>query len=181
MILLNLIWPAIYVPEFFVQFWFIVIGTIIIEFFVIRSFLKFSWRKSLYITLIGNFVSMFIGTIIMTIIMFFWTIILESFASIKTFGVVNWISTFLLMCLGSVFLETLAIRLIYKEKIKKLFLPMLIGNFLSYTFIAIIMLATPDKIAYLSIGKNLIYFSNKQEVVSLDKSKLEIDTSTIRL
>ena len=148
MILLNLIWPAIYVSETFLQFWFIILGTIIIEFFVIKSYLKFSWRKSLYITLIGNFVSMFIGTFIMTFAMFFWHLSIEIFEPIKTFGVFNWIATFLLMFLGSVFLETLVIRLIYKEKIKRLLLPMLTGNFLSYVFIAIIVLATSDKNAY---------------------------------
>ena len=61
-----MVWPAIYVSEALSRCWFLVIGTIIIQLFVIRDFLKFSWKKSFFASLIGNCVLGFIGTIVMT-------------------------------------------------------------------------------------------------------------------
>jgi|SRR5579871_4513653 len=136
--LLDMVWPALYVSATFWKFWFLVIGTIVIELFVIKYFLKFSWKKSFFISLIGNCVSGFIGTFLMTFAMIFWHLIADRLLN-GTFNNTNWVATYILMCLGSVFLETLAIKLIYKIPIKKLFLPMLTGNLLSYIFIAYFM------------------------------------------
>lgn len=64
-VLLNMVWPAIYVSEALSRCWFLVLGTIVIELFVISYFLKFSWKKSFFASLIGNCVSGFAGTIVM--------------------------------------------------------------------------------------------------------------------
>jgi len=133
-----MVWPALYVSETFWKFWFLVIGTIVIELFVIKYFLKFSWTKSFFVSLIGNCVSGFIGTSLMTFAMLFWHLIVDNFVK-GTFNTFNWVATYILMCFGSVFLETLTIRIIYKEPIKRLFVPMLTGNLLSYIFIAYFM------------------------------------------
>ena len=71
--------------------------------------------------------------------MIFWHFIIDHLVN-GTFNTFNWVATYILMCFGSVFLETITIRLIYKEPIKNLFLPMLTGNFLSYAFIAFEMI-----------------------------------------
>ena len=138
MTLLDMVWPALYISATYQKFWFLVVGTIIIELFVIKYFLKFSWKKSFFISLIGNSVSGFIGTFIMMWLMLFWHAIADNFFD-GTFSVFNWIATYVLMCLGSVLLETIAIKIIYKEPLKKLYIPMMVGNVLSYIFIAIVM------------------------------------------
>ena len=130
-----MVWPAVYVSETYSKFWFLVIGTIVIELFVIKAFLKYSWGKSFWVSLICNCVSGFIGTFIMAFVMLFWHLIADNLVH-GTFNTINWVATYVLMCFGSVFLETLSIKIIYKESIKKLFLPMLTGNLLSYAFIA---------------------------------------------
>jgi hypothetical protein len=137
-IFLDMVWPAIYVSQTFWKFWFLVLGSIVIEFFVIKYFLKFSWKKSFFASLIGNCVSGLLGTFLMTFAMLFWHLIVDNFVN-GTFNTINWVATYILMCLGSVFLETFTIKIIYKEPIKKLFLPMLTGNLLSYAFIAYFM------------------------------------------
>jgi hypothetical protein len=114
------------------------IGTIIIEFFVIRFFLKFPWKKSFFASLIGNCVSGLIGTYFMPWVMIGWHAIADNLLN-GTFNTTNWVATYILMCLGSVLLETWTIKIIYNERIKKLFLPMLTGNLLSYIFIAYFM------------------------------------------
>lgn len=177
---LDMIWPAIYVAEEFSKFWFLVIGTILIELFIIKYFLKFSWKKSFFVSLIGNSVSGFVGTFIMIFAMIFWHMLFDWILHIGTFDMINWIATYILMCLGSVFLETLTIKIIYTEKIKRLFFPMLVGNFLSYVFIAIVMINdAKDKEVYRT--EKILYAPNKQQFILLDKSSMNIGTSIISI
>lgn len=180
-VLLDMVWPALYVSATFWKFWYLVIGTIVIETFVIKYFLKFSWTKSFMVSLIGNSVSGFIGTIVMMFAMILWHAVADNFVPHATFDTINWVATYILMCLGSVFLETLTIKLIYKEKIKRLFLPMLTGNFLSYLFIAFVMVTATDKDPDEFKAEDLKYLPTKQKFVLLDNSTLQIDTSTIRI
>jgi hypothetical protein len=139
-VLLDMVWPALYVSETILKFWFLVIGTIVIELFVIKYFLKISWKQSIFVSIIGNLVSAIAGTILMTIAMLFWHIIVDNFVN-GTFNTINWFATYVLMCFGSVFLETLTIKIIYDQPFRRLFLPMLTGNLLSYSFIAYFMVA----------------------------------------
>lgn len=136
---LNVIWPAVYVSQAFSEFWFIIFGTIAIELITIRYFLKTSWASSLVMSVVGNLVSGIIGTFIMTYGMFVWHLIADTLFFKATFNPINWIMTFILMCLGSVILEALAVKFILKKNIKKIFIPLLIGNLMSYIFIAILM------------------------------------------
>lgn len=175
---LDMIWPAICVVEELSKFWFLVFGTIFIELFIIKYFLNFSWKKSFFASLIGNCVSGFIGTFIMLYGMIVWHFLVDWFLPNGTFDMINWIATFVLMLLGSVFLETFAIKIIYKEKIKKIFLSMLVGNFLSYTLIAIIMIKDVKEKEVFRTEK-IEYLSNKKLFILLDKSTMSIDTSTI--
>ncbi len=138
--LLNVIWPALYVLESLWEFWYLVIGTVLIETVVIKYAFKLSWKKSAVMSLIGNVVSGLIGTCLMVFGMLFWHLVFDGLFSGATFSSINWVATFILMCLGSVFLEAFAVKIIYKEKMRRLFLPLLTGNFLSYLFIAIFML-----------------------------------------
>lgn len=177
---LNMIWPAIYVVEALSKFWFLVIGTIVIELFVIKYFLKFSWKKSFIISLIGNCISGFVGTYTMLVGMLFWHLLVDWMMPDGTFDTINWYATFILMCLGSVLLETLAIKFIYKEKIKRLFLPMLVGNILSYGFIAIVMIKDANEKEVYRTEK-VQYLPNKQQFILLDKSFMSIDTSSISI
>ena len=179
-VLLDMVWPALYVSETFWRFWFLVIGTIVIELFVIKYFLKFSWTKSFIVSLIGNLVSGIVGTFVMVWAMLFWHLLADRIFQ-GTFNIANWIATYILMCLGSVFLETLTIKIIYKENIKRLFLPMLTGNFLSYTFIAFVMLTKTDKDPDEVRTEIIKYLPNKQQFILLDSSELKIDTCIIKV
>lgn len=179
-ILLNVVWPALYVSEELWRFWFLVIGTILIETFVIKIFLKFSLTKSIIASIVGNCVSGFIGTFVMMWAMLLWHLIIDRLTQ-GTFANVNWIATFILMCLGSVFLETLTIKRIYKEKIKRLFFPMLIGNFLTYGFIAYVMLTKTDKDPDEARAEQIKYVADKSNFVLLDNSQMKIDTALIKV
>jgi len=134
--LLNVVWPAIYVYKEIWQFWFLVIVTIAIETITIRAMLKYSLQKSVLASVIGNIVSGFVGTFVMIWVMLIWHSIFDDIVPRATFDIINWVATYILMCLGSVLIETLAIKLIFKDTIKRLFIPLLIGNALTYAFIA---------------------------------------------
>jgi hypothetical protein len=176
----QIIWRAIYLAELLFRFWFLIIGMIIIELFLIKFILKFSWRKSFLASLIGNSISCFLGTIIMIFVMIIWHFLVDWFLPDYTFNLINWVATFLLMLLGSVFLETFAIKIIYKEKIKKIFLSMLIGNFISYAFIAFTIIKREKEKEIFKTEKTL-YVPNKKQFILLDKSSLTIDTSSITI
>jgi hypothetical protein len=181
MIQLDMVWPALYVSATFWQFWFLIIGTIVLETFTIKLFLKFPWTKSLYASLIGNAISGFIGTFVMTWLMLVWHFAADNFVPQATFDPINWVATYILMCLGSVFFEILTIKLIYHEKIKKLFLPMLFGNLLSYAFIGYVMVTKTDKDPDEVKSEIVKYLPSKQHLILLDGSLLKIDTASMTI
>ncbi len=179
-ILLDMVWPALYVSASLYKFWYLVIGTIVIETFVIRFFLKYNWKKSFIASLVGNCVSGFVGTFVMLWAMLFWHLVADNFVH-GTFNAINWVATYVLMCLGSVFLETIAVKILYKEKIKRLFFPMLTGNFLSYAFIAYAMITATNIDPAEKRSQVVKFLPNKQQFTLLDNSSHYIDTSTIRV
>lgn len=144
-ILGNMVWPALYISEELRNFWFLVFGTVAIEIFIIKSFLKYSWTKSIISSVIGNLVSGFGGTFIMIWAMLVWHGVVDDFVPHATFDTVNWVATYLLMCVGSVLLEVLTVSIVFKDKIKRLFLPLLTGNLLTYIFIAFSMATANGK------------------------------------
>lgn len=177
--LLNVIWPAIYVSETFWKFWYLIIGTVLIEFFVLRFSLRYSWKKSFFASLIGNLASGLVGTFIMTFGMLGWHIIADIFLQ-GTFAKANWIATYFLMCLGSVLIETKTVSLIYKEKWKRLFFPMLTGNLLTYVFISFAMNASAKEAEHVRTER-ISYLSEKDKFTLLDSTILTIDTAYIEM
>lgn len=135
MLYLNVVWPAIYVSGALGQFWFLILATMLIETLAVKFLLNYAWKKSIQIAVVGNLVSGLLGTFVMVFAMLGWHFVMDGLVPGATFGSINWIATYVLMCLGSVFIETLAVKLMFKIPIKKLFLPLLIGNLLSYLFI----------------------------------------------
>ncbi|WP_343854805.1 hypothetical protein [Algoriphagus jejuensis] len=144
-ILENMVWPALYISEELRNFWFLVFGTVAIEIFIIKSFLKYPWAKSIISSVIGNLVSGSVGTFTMIWAMLIWHGVVDDFVPHATFDTINWVATYLLMCVGSVLLEALTVSIIFKDKIKRLFLPLLTGNLLTYIFIAFSMATANGK------------------------------------
>lgn len=98
--------------------------------------LNYTYKKSFKASVIGNLASGVIGSFLMMWAMLAWHLVADSFMPQATFDNLNWAATFILMCLGSVLIETLTVKMIFKDTIKKLFVPLLIGNLLTYGFIA---------------------------------------------
>lgn len=136
--LLNMVWPAIYVSAKLSQFWWLVFLTIIIEALMLRFALHFKWWRAGLASLTGNLFSGFVGTVIMLYGMIFWHAIADPLFNIGTFAFFNWVMTYVLMCVGSVLLETWLIKWLFREKFWRLFWPMLTGNVFSYLIIVIV-------------------------------------------
>ncbi|HBK88528.1 MAG: hypothetical protein U0289_06185 [Cyclobacteriaceae bacterium] len=139
-VLNDMVWPAIYVTAALSKFWVVIIGTIVLETFVIKYFLEFTWSRSVWASLVGNMVSGLVGTYFMMWAMLLWHLVADNFVPHATFGFINWVATYVLMCLGSVYLEVLTVRFMYGETVQRLFWPLLVGNAMSYIFIVIVML-----------------------------------------
>lgn len=169
----NVIWPALYIAETLLKFWFLIIMTIVVEMFVLKYALGYSYLKSFVASLIGNLVSGLVGTYLMVFGMLGWHFIFDQILFNSTFNIVNWVASYVLMCLGSVAIETLIIKLIYKEKFKTLFKPLLIGNMLTYIIIAAIKtLATSDP--KVIVSEQTTYVPLKQEFQLLDSTQIHL-------
>lgn len=177
MILLNMVWPAIYVYDEVWRFWFLVFTTIVIETFTIMAMLKYSIQKSFLASLIGNLVSGLVGTFVMMWVMLFWHLLADNFVPHATFDIINWVATYILMCLGSVFIETLTIKLIFKDSIKRLFIPLLIGNLLTYGFIAYTMATKTNKDPNEKRKEQVLYSPTHNNFNLLDSTRLSIFTA----
>jgi hypothetical protein len=177
--LLNVIWPAIYVSQTFWKFWYLIIATIVIELVVLRLLLRFSWKKAFFASVIGNLVSGIAGTFVMMFGMLGWHAVADHFLQ-GTFSDVNWVMTYLLMCVGSVLIETKTVSLIYKVSLKKLFLPMLTGNLLTYIFIAFAMKASAKE-AEIVKKERILFLSDTEQFTLLDSTVLSVDTAFIEI
>ncbi len=175
-----MIWPAIYVSDTYWRFWFLIIATIVLELFVLKYFLKFSWIKSLGATIIGNLVSGFIGTFVMMWGMLVWHFGADQILN-GTFNPVNWIATYIIMCMGSVVLELFTVKAIFKESSRKLFFPLLLGNAFSYAFIAIVMITDTGKDPDVARTAIVKYLPDQQDITLLDSTKIHLDTSVLEL
>jgi hypothetical protein len=175
MILLNIVWPAIYVFDELWRVWYLVFMTIAIETLIINLILKYPIKKSFWAALIGNLVSGVIGTFIMMWIMLVWHLIADNFVPHSTFDIINWIVTYILMCLGSVFIEILTIKKLFKDSIKRLFIPLLIGNLLTYSFISFTIATKTDKDPREKRTKLVWYYPIKKNYILLDSTKLLIN------
>lgn len=135
-------WPAVYILGEYWSFWYLASVTIIIEMIALYYFVRFSWQQSLLASLTGNLISGTIGAFVMVGGMLVWHILFEiTFHNLYSYSFhpIHWIASFILMCLGSVAIETLAIKLIFKKPFRKLFPALLIGNLLTYGFIAYVV------------------------------------------
>ena len=126
-----MVWPAIYVAAGLKKLWYCIFLTLLVEWIIIQVLLHLGWRKSLLISIVGNAASGLIGIYVMPFILLLWHLIADGILG-GTFNLINWIATYILMCFGSVFIEICIVRLIWKIPIKKLFIPMAIGNISSY-------------------------------------------------
>lgn len=118
------------------KFWYLVFATIAIEAITIMLMLKYPVLKSLAISIVGNVVSALAGTFLLMWVMLLWHFSADWIMPHGTFDTINWVATYLLMCLGSVLIEAFTIKFIFNETIKRVFIPLLIGNLLTYCFIA---------------------------------------------
>lgn len=135
--LLNVVWPALYVSENLLHFWYLILVTVLIEALILKRFFEITTKQAFLYSIIGNIISGVAGTYILAFPMIAWHYAFDEVIPGATFGAINWIATYILMFLGSVLIETLAIKLISKKKFKELILPLSIGNLLTYIFIIV--------------------------------------------
>ncbi len=135
MVILDLIWPALYIAKSIYNFWFLVFITITIEAVFIKYFLEVTIKKAVFISIIGNLFSGIAGTILMIFVSLLYHTIADTLFFESTFNTFNWIASYLIMCFGSVLIEIIAVKMIWKYEFKKLLTPLAIGNIISYVLI----------------------------------------------
>lgn len=135
MVILDLVWPALYIAMGVYQFWFLILLTIGVEAIFIKYLLKVSPGRSLLISLTGNLSSSIAGTFVMMLLSILYHLVADSLFFESTFDTFNWIASFIIMCFGSIIIEILTVKLIWKYQLKELMLPLSIGNVIGYLVI----------------------------------------------
>lgn len=175
---LNFIWPAVYVAESVYQFWFLVFLTIAIELVAVRFLAGLSWKTAAIVSVAGNIISGSVGTFVMSFAMIFWHVLFDWAMPQATFDRINWVMTYILMCLGSVVIETFSVSLFLKQTFKKLFLPMLCGNLITYAIIAMSMMKA-EKESQVARTETIRYVPNISRFTLGDQNEVAFDTSWI--
>ena len=124
-------WPALYVLDSHIRFWYIVILSLLLEAGILSWRLKIKPTKALLISFVVNLFSATVGIYLLAIGMQGWDAIAPAFA-IGYLGSFNQVSTIFIMLFSSAFLETMMARLIWKYEMKKSFSVFVLGNCLSY-------------------------------------------------
>ncbi len=124
-----------YIASSVFQFWFLILATIAVEAVCFKYIVKVTFKRSIAVSIVGNLVSGFLGTVFMTTSSLVYHAIADTLFFSNTFNTVNWIASYMIMCFGSILLELIAVKLIWKYSFKVLVLPLGVGNILSYIMI----------------------------------------------
>ena len=130
----DIIWPAAFVSNIILGdlLFIIVASSIAIEAILYYRFLKnITYTRVLLISCIGNAASVFLGTFVMTFAMMLWHLPADMIFG-GTFAFPNVVATYVLMYLGSAFIELLAIKLIFRYSFDDLWIPVFMGNLVTY-------------------------------------------------
>ena len=137
----KMIWPAkIFVSQaifgaFLVGFISIPIGACFF-YWLIKNI---SYGKALKMSLIGDGASVILGTLVMKYAMLLWHFLFDSFLG-GTFNIYNNIATVVLMYLGSSLIGFFVIRLRFDYSFMQLWIPILIGNLVTYGLVILFQL-----------------------------------------
>lgn len=135
-----MIWPALFIANSLSDMWYCIAGTILLEWIILKFYLDTTWKKSLSMSIIGNLISALAGIFLLPYLLFIFDGLMSAITQTAFFGTkVDWILNFLILCFLSVYIETKVTGKVYKIPYKKLYLPMLTGNFVTYLLIAILM------------------------------------------
>lgn len=132
----DVVWPAVYIAAAFSHFWYLVFLTIIIEAVVLRLMLKVPVLKSVMMSIAANTVSSTFGLLLALYGMILWQGIVDSIFGTSS-PLNQKIGSLVIMFAMSVFFESVLVRIIWKYPVKKTFLCLSVGNFISYAIIAV--------------------------------------------
>lgn len=130
----NVIWPTLYVTDSHFRFWYIIIICILLEAIVLKRWTISSTKQALLVSLVVNVFSATVGFFLLSFVLVALDIIMNNLFSITTINNNNTIPS---MLIGSILIETLVAKIIWKYPLKKTFLIFMLGNIISYGFIAI--------------------------------------------
>lgn len=137
----NILWPALFFARALFSSLFLVVISIIIEALLLHYFIKtISLIKALVMSCIGNTASVLIGTIVMVSAMPLWHLLWHLFFDKlleRTFNIYNNIASWILMYLGSCFIELAVLRLLFKYKTNQLMIPIVVGNAITYMLLVV--------------------------------------------
>lgn len=136
----NVIWPGMIIAGGILNTTYLpylIIISVAAEACCFYWFLKnITWQRAFWMSCIGNAASTLVGTLVMALFMLVWDFAFDTFLSGMP-NLINTIATIVIMFLGSCFIEFLAIKYFFGYSFKQLWLPILIGNAVTYGLIIV--------------------------------------------
>lgn len=133
----NMIWPAIYISGAIWGLSYLVIVSVLIEAAIFYLWLHIKPFKALLVAVIGNCVSFFIGTWVMSVAMLGWHFIADRFFG-GTFNIPNYVISFILLYLGTCLIELFVVKLLLRNYTFRQLAPaVFIGNLVTYLLVLV--------------------------------------------
>ena len=131
----DVVWPALFLESRLFSWWAIGLG-LVVELFFVRWLTALDWRKSIIANLTMNAASSLLGIVLIPLMGIVWEfvpgIVLYRVFDVGTFNPGTWVATFLMAVFINAGLESLVLRLIFKQKVgKRVFWWLSIANSLS--------------------------------------------------
>ncbi len=127
----NMVWPSLYIAAG-MRSWYVILIGLVIEIVFVKCFLKESYFKSALIAFIMNLTSTILGVIIIPLSGFIGELLMIPFGT-GTFHPTHWLMSYVFAVLSNVLIEGLTIKIIFKQKFKKLFWWLCAANAFSVT------------------------------------------------
>ena len=132
----NIIFPALFVSKARWQSVPLVIISVIIEACLYKFFIKgITSAKALWVSIVVNAASAMVGASILTFAMFFWQVFFDMLSGGGTFSLPSLIANYIIMYLVSSLMELFAIRIIFGYPLRSLWVPVFVGNAITYLMV----------------------------------------------
>jgi hypothetical protein len=129
----NIMWPATFTSKAITSSLSIILLSIIIEGIVLYNDLKtISYTKAMIMSVVGNAVSAFLGSVLMMLAMVIWQLSFDALFGGKFLDMFNNATSFIVMYLGSSLIELTVLHRVFKYPTEVLKRPVFLGNFITY-------------------------------------------------
>ena len=115
----DVVWPGLYIAKGIVS-WQPILAGLVVELYFVMKITKYSLKKSILVDFAMNGCSAIVGIVAIPVLGLIWEVwpgqIINEYFHVGTFNILSWAGVYLLSVLLNTYIESLAVRLIFKFK-----------------------------------------------------------------